>query len=84
MSVNEAELSFQDLIISRMDKDKMYLVTSIIERAKRGEASALKVIERFITEAVEDKDEEFPIDEKLFKTIILIAAERIRADQNLG
>jgi hypothetical protein len=57
---------------------KLALATAILERAQKGEPSAMKIIEKLLTEVASSEEQEFPITDEQFQQIICLAADRIR------
>jgi len=57
------------------------LIGKIIENAKAGDASSLKLLEKALHESRFAKEEKLKITDEQYQRIILLAAERIRGSK---
>ena len=73
------EQTFNGLLAERAEQEKLLLVTMLIEKAKTGDATAIKALNRALEEGSEksEKEEDFPLTDEQFNRIILIRAKRI-------
>jgi hypothetical protein len=78
MSELPDEKDFFELLASTAREDRGGLIGSIIQNAKLGDASSLKILERALLEGRFGQEEKLKLTDGQYKTIILLAADRIR------
>lgn len=75
----DKEKSLNEIIVERANKEQLAIATVLIEKAKAGDATAIKALGRALDEANEKSEEieKFPLSDEQFNRIILIRAKRI-------
>lgn len=76
--------SLKDEILFRMEREdnKLALATSIIDNAKKGDKSSMALVGKLLDEkASNDLEKLFPLTDDQFRTVLILAVERMKNAQ---
>lgn len=73
----DKEQTFNELLVETAATQKGSLVTAIIQNAKEGDASALKILQNAFQEMKFTQEDSVKITPAQYKQVIKLAAERI-------
>jgi len=71
-----------EILIDIVSADKTGFALSLVQNAKDGDASSLKMVQQAFEEALFRQDDKLKITNEQFENIIRLAAERIKPPSN--